>query len=203
MPKQKKLSARKEPVQERSIELRNSILKAATYVLKKEGPFGFTTNKVADRAGVNIASLYQYYPNKEALLFHLVEIEWSTTFNAVFPILEDGKKSCRERLQLFVEKFYETEAEEFDLRQALGVAAVTISETKEYQQLSKKVDEAFLKFFSEALIYTTHEDLKYKVGFVRHLISSFSELQPAKPMSEVRRDASTMSEMLCEYFKIT
>lgn len=203
MAKIKRLSPRKEPVQKRSIELRNAILEAATYVLKKEGPYGFTTNKVADRAGVNIASLYQYYPNKEALLFHLVEIEWTTTFNAVFPILQDQSKSPRERLHLFIEKFYESEAAESDLRQAISTAGVLIEDTREYKQLGEKADAVFIKFLAEALkISAASQELRKKADFIHHLVSSFSENMPAREWTDVRGDAKMMSDMLCEYFKI-
>ena len=43
----------------------------AAYILSEDGLEGFTTNRVAERAGVNIASLYQYFPNKSAILEEL------------------------------------------------------------------------------------------------------------------------------------
>ncbi|MCE9668828.1 TetR/AcrR family transcriptional regulator [Myxococcus stipitatus] len=49
----------------------DAILQAAAYILVRHGWAGFTTNRVAERAGVNIASLYQYFPNKEALVVEL------------------------------------------------------------------------------------------------------------------------------------
>lgn len=202
MARLKRLSPRKEPVQKRSIELRNAILEAATYVLKKEGPYGFTTNKVADKAGVNIASLYQYYPNKEALLFHLVEIEWNATFAAVFPVLEDKSKSHRERLSLFIEKFYFTEAEEGDLRQALGATDILIENTREYQKLTAQTDEAFIAFLAEALNSKPSAELRKKADFIQHTVTSFSECMPAKEWTDIRGDARMMSEMICDYFKI-
>lgn len=47
------------------------MLQAATCILVEEGWEGLTTNRVALRAGVNIASLYQYFPNKEAIVAEL------------------------------------------------------------------------------------------------------------------------------------
>jgi AcrR family transcriptional regulator len=202
MPRKVKLSPRKEPVQERSRELRNSLLQAATYVLKKEGPYGFTTNKVADRAGVNIASLYQYYPNKESLLFHLVELEWSATLEAVVPILTDKEKSYRERLHRFVEKFFETEVDEFDLRKALGPAAITIEDTEEFKNLVRKADDIYFAFFSEALKGEPEKQIRRKTDFIRHLITSFAVNLPKKAKEEVRDDAKTLSEMIGNYFGI-
>lgn len=65
------LKPKKQPVQERARATVNAILQAAAYILVKEGYVRLTTNRVAERAGVNIASLYQYFPNKEALVAEL------------------------------------------------------------------------------------------------------------------------------------
>jgi AcrR family transcriptional regulator len=67
----RKTAPRKRPVQERARFTVEAILEAATYILVKDGWDTFTTNTVAERAGVNIASLYQYFPNKESIVVEL------------------------------------------------------------------------------------------------------------------------------------
>jgi AcrR family transcriptional regulator len=67
----RRVTPRKRPLQERAIFTVEAILEAATYILVKDGWSRFTTNSVADRAGVNIASLYQYFPNKESIVAEL------------------------------------------------------------------------------------------------------------------------------------
>ena len=67
----KRLSARKRPRQERARATVEAILQAATYILVNRGWRAFTTNEVARKAGVNIASLYQYFPNKESIVAEL------------------------------------------------------------------------------------------------------------------------------------
>lgn len=59
---------RKKPVQRRSQRTVGYILDAGAYILAKDGLKGFTTNRIAERAGVNISSLYQYFPDKMAIL---------------------------------------------------------------------------------------------------------------------------------------
>jgi AcrR family transcriptional regulator len=59
---------RKVPRQARAQQTVEYILDAAAYILAKRGLDGFTTNHVAERAGVNISSLYQYFPDKHAIL---------------------------------------------------------------------------------------------------------------------------------------
>jgi AcrR family transcriptional regulator len=71
--RQLKTTPRKRPRQERSKATVDAILAATARVLVKHGFDGLTTNTVAEAAGVSIGSLYQYFPNKEALTAALIE----------------------------------------------------------------------------------------------------------------------------------
>jgi AcrR family transcriptional regulator len=73
--KSKQLLPRKQPVQDRSSFMVESILQAATRVLSKESLEGFNTNRVAEVAGISVGSLYQYFPNKAALVAALLARE--------------------------------------------------------------------------------------------------------------------------------
>jgi AcrR family transcriptional regulator len=64
---------RKRPVQRRSQETVGYILEAAAQLFGELGYGRTTTNRVAEKAGVSIGSVYQYFPNKEALLLALAE----------------------------------------------------------------------------------------------------------------------------------
>jgi AcrR family transcriptional regulator len=66
-----RLSPRKSPRQERSRATVEAILQAATDILIRQGASRLTTNRIAERAGVNIASLYQYFPGKHAIIAEL------------------------------------------------------------------------------------------------------------------------------------
>nr|WP_145720534.1 TetR/AcrR family transcriptional regulator [Mesorhizobium tianshanense] len=59
---------RKQPRQARSIATVEAIIEAGAHILSELGWAGFTTNKVAEVAGVSIGSLYQYFPDKLALV---------------------------------------------------------------------------------------------------------------------------------------
>ena len=67
------LNPRKSPVQKRSIATVDSIQKATIQVLIRKGPERLTTVLVARLAGVSVGTLYQYFPNKNALLFAVLE----------------------------------------------------------------------------------------------------------------------------------
>lgn len=67
-----RLSPRKKPQQGRSQATVSAIVEAAAQVLADEGVQALTTKRIAERAGVSIGSLYQYFPSKQAVIFGLV-----------------------------------------------------------------------------------------------------------------------------------
>ncbi|MDP2212722.1 TetR/AcrR family transcriptional regulator [Phenylobacterium sp.] len=66
---------RKIPRQRRAADTVEIILEAAAQLLERDGLEGFTTNAVAERAGVSIGALYRYFPNKRVLTHALAERE--------------------------------------------------------------------------------------------------------------------------------
>src|SRR5579871_3683458 len=87
------ISLRKQPKQARSNELVAAALEAAVQVLVTEGAPRFTMARVAERAGVSVGSLYQYFPNKAAILFRLQSDEWRQTTGLLRGILGDTSLS--------------------------------------------------------------------------------------------------------------
>lgn len=59
---------RKRPRQARSRALVEAVLDAAAQILAQHGREALTTNAVALKAGVSIGSLYQYFPNRDAVI---------------------------------------------------------------------------------------------------------------------------------------
>jgi AcrR family transcriptional regulator len=66
---------KKEPSQERSRRMVRRILDASLVVLRRSGVEGFTINHVASEAGVSVASVYQFFPNKLAIIYRLYK-DW-------------------------------------------------------------------------------------------------------------------------------
>jgi AcrR family transcriptional regulator len=67
------MTPRKEPLQDRSQHTVTAIMRATARILVKDGYERASTNKIAELAGVSIGSLYQYFPNKEAIVAALLE----------------------------------------------------------------------------------------------------------------------------------
>ncbi len=69
---QQPVNPRKKPRQARAQATVDAILQAAAHILVEQGFEGFNTNAVAERAGVSVGSLYQYFPNKDAIIAEMV-----------------------------------------------------------------------------------------------------------------------------------
>lgn len=66
---------RKIPKQARSVVMVETILEAAARILEDDGIAQFNTNRIAQRAGISVGSLYQYFPSKDAIIAELIRIE--------------------------------------------------------------------------------------------------------------------------------
>jgi len=78
---------RKQPRQARSLATVEAILEAAARVLAERGYAATNTNLVAERAGVSVGSLYQYFPNKDSLITALHERHAAQMYAAIAAVL--------------------------------------------------------------------------------------------------------------------
>lgn len=82
------LQPRKAPKQARSTATLEAIHTATIQVLLTGGVGRLTTARVAERAGVSIGTMYQYYPHKQALLFAMVEQQLETVVSFMLAAAE-------------------------------------------------------------------------------------------------------------------
>lgn len=87
-PSKPLFSRRKSPVQQRSAATVDTLLDATAQVLEADEEGG-STNRIAERAGFSIGTLYQYFPNREAILLALAEREQLRVAARVREALDD------------------------------------------------------------------------------------------------------------------
>ena len=120
MPAKRRVKARKQPLQQRSRETVAVILEAAARVLEARGLEGYNTNAVAERGGISVGSVYQYFPNKDALTLALIarfEDELLEKVRDAFAASEG--KSLTAALKLLVRAQLEVHAERAGLNRIL------------------------------------------------------------------------------------
>jgi AcrR family transcriptional regulator len=195
------ISSRKQPQQARSSGLVVAILDAAVQVLAKEGAQRFTTARVAERAGVSVGSLYQYFPNKAAILFRLQSDEWRRTSELSHGILADRAKPPLARLRALVHAFIRSECEEAAIRVALSDAAPLYRDAPEAQDARAAGEGIVAVFMREALPKASDATRTLAGELITTTLSevgkNFSE--EARSEAEIAAYADAMADMFCAY----
>lgn len=112
--------ARKQPRQQRSTRTRSDILDAAARVFSEHGYVSGTTNRIAAAADVSIGSLYQYFPNKDAILAALTDAHIDAGTTLLSERLRDGlPESLDDTLRLFVRATIDNHREDPALHRVL------------------------------------------------------------------------------------
>jgi AcrR family transcriptional regulator len=195
------VSSRKQPKQARSIELVATILEAAVQVLRKEGAQRFTTARVAERAGVSIGSVYQYFPNKAAILFRLQSDEWRQTAELRRIILEDVQRPPLERLRALVHAFLRSECDEAEVRIALSDAAPLYRHAPEAHEARASREGPVEIFMREALPETSEATRALAGNLITTTLSDVGKhfSQSSRTPAEIEVFAEAMADMFCAY----
>jgi AcrR family transcriptional regulator len=140
---------RKTPIQARSTVTVEAISEATIQVLLTHGADRLTTTRVADRAGVSVGTLYQYYPNKRSLLFAVFEDHMNKVARAVEVACEDVRyKPMSEMIRLVVEAYVDVKMQRADISVALYKVAPDVGGPalvkQTGQRLRKAIEEMLL-----------------------------------------------------------
>ena len=142
---------RKTPVQQRSTVTVEAISEATVQVLLAVGLDRLTTTRVAERAGVSVGTLYQYYPNKQALLFAVLKVHSIKVAEAVEGACSANRYAAVKVLvEAVVEAFVNAKLERTDVSTALYAAAAEPQGAAIVRRLSKRVHRALTLALAEA-----------------------------------------------------
>ena len=190
--------SRKLPRQGRSKTLVAAILEAAIHVLANGGIRGFTTARVAEKAGISVGSLYQYFPNKAAILFQLQVNEWRKTQQLIETILDDVTKPPREKLEVAIRSFIHSECDESNIRKALGDASPFYRNTPEFAVAKSDTKINLVQFISEFLPDASDETLVFVEDFLLRVVTSFGKQfsEESKTDADIKRYSAALANML-------
>jgi AcrR family transcriptional regulator len=195
------ISPRKAPKQQRSSRLVADILEAAIRVLEKEGAPRFTMARVAEKAGVSVGSLYQYFPNKESILFRLQSGEWDQTRGMLEKILGEKGASPQVRLRKAIQFFFRSEHEEAHFRVALEDAAPLYRDAPETLAHRKKGNRLMIAFLTEALPRTSVRERAFAADIIGTIMSAVGKRisEQNRPKSEIDAFADITADMVCAF----
>ena len=145
---------RKRPIQARSAGTVEAISEATIQVLLSHGEERLTTTRIAERAGVSVGTLYQYYPNKQSLLFAVLEHHMNNVAARVEAACVSARhKRLAEMIKEMVEAFVDAKMERPDISVALYRVSADVGRatlTKRASQRLRKAVEAMLQTATDA-----------------------------------------------------
>ena len=143
---------RKTPVQARAAITVDAISEATIQVLLSHGADRLTTTRVADRAGVSVGTLYQYYPNKQSLLFAVMEDHFEKVAAAVEAACEQAcQKPLSEMIKQVVEVFVDAKMERADISVALYQVSAEIGGPALVKKMAQRMRRALDAMLRTAL----------------------------------------------------
>jgi AcrR family transcriptional regulator len=162
------LTPRKSPLQQRSSATVEAILEATIQVLLKEGKERLTTTRVADRAGVSVGTLYQYFPNKSSLLQatlrrHMDEI--AETIRQV--CAEQRGKPITEMVTALIHAFFAAKMRDPKISAALYAVSSDVDGWRIAQQTSKRALKEIV-----AMLETAPEPLTKEPEMIASMLQS-------------------------------
>ncbi len=122
------LNPRKKPQQRRSQVTIDSIFEATIQVLLANGLDDITTLQIAERAGVSIGSLYQYFPNKNALMAAVVKRHVSQVVDATIAACKAAHgKTIGEMCATMMDAFVDAKTRRPEVSRALYLPSAAVN----------------------------------------------------------------------------
>ncbi|MFM0739225.1 TetR/AcrR family transcriptional regulator [Paraburkholderia xenovorans] len=176
------LDARKQPQQARSQVTVDAIFDATIQVLLAEGLQRLTTIRVAERAGVSVGTLYQYFPQKQALLFAVLQRHLERIVKAVEDAAASAHNECLSTMvKAVVTAFVKAKTQDLDESRALYAVALELDSRSYVRKLgarNRAALQAMLKTASDVhfddIAMTTFMLMGALIGPVRLLLEGKS-----------------------------
>jgi AcrR family transcriptional regulator len=145
------LEPRKSPVQARSTASVNAILEATIQVLLEVGKEGLTTTRVAYRAGVSVGTLYQYFPNKSALLQAVLRSHLESVAEAVEEVCRQERGSpIPQMVTRVANRFLEAKMKNLKTSVALYAVSSDLEGQKIAHRIGARANKAIVSMLNTA-----------------------------------------------------
>jgi AcrR family transcriptional regulator len=145
------LKPRKTPRQARSEATVGAIFQATIQVLLKEGPYRLTTTRVAERAGVSVGTMYQYFPHKQALLYAVLRSHLDGVAGAVEAVCAARRgEPVDAMLDAMIAAFIDAKALRMDVTRALYKVGAELEAGELRGGVSKRMHRAIVDLLSSA-----------------------------------------------------
>ena len=192
---------RKTPIQARSTVTVEAISEATIQVLLSHGAERFTTTRVAERAGVSVGTLYQYYPNKQSLLFAVLEHHMNNVATRVEAACESAcYKPLAEMIKEIMEAFVDAKVERADVSAALYRVAADLGGPALIKRISQRSRKAIAATLQTAPDAKSPPD-KFAIDIMlAAMAGAMRSLLEAGPTSDTVRKSREQLVLLCQSY---
>jgi AcrR family transcriptional regulator len=195
----KKISPRKNGLQDRAKETVETIIEATTQLLEEKGWMNLSTNKIVERAGVSIGTLYQYFPNKESILHYLVESLFNTLAQEMLQTIEAldlREKNLKEAIELLVDKFFYRHESKKNLLSQFLMSSVSVEHLKFMIQNDHKLTQAlknkFLPYSDELSIENWDRTIFIILYALKGIHFGVLFSKPTSTQEEIKKEVATL-----------
>lgn len=195
---------RKQPLQQRSRVTVDAIVAATARILEEGGFESASTNRIAEVAGVSVGSLYQYFPNKEALVQAVIERHCDELFGLMagkLTALGDGTplpEVARELVKLVLE----LHAHNPKLHRVLVEQSVRLGTATRMQEVDERMTELIVAYLEAHREAVAPQNLKLAAFLSVKLVDSVAHAVFLDGVRDVRLTELTheVTRMLLAYF---
>ncbi len=197
------LEPRKSPVQARSTASVDAILKATIQVLLKTGKERLTTTLVAARAGVSVGTLYQYFPNKSALLRAALQCHMDEVGSALTTVCREQAGSSLEQMATaLVTSFMAAKMKDAKSSVALYSVSSDVDGARISREMSAKANRAIVAMLATAKDKLT-TDPQLVASMLQATMAGVSRrlLESPSPEDDYERLRDELVFLACAYLR--
>jgi AcrR family transcriptional regulator len=197
----------KQPKQERSQSTVNAILQASVQILTRDGEKGLTARKLADRAGVSVGSLYQYFKGNSSILREIVKQQirrdlktillgineikgpdWEEELQLLFrQVIQEHLETVKIR-SIFIRKAFSMNIYDVVIKEVHQASELLFSKLKESGAIRGDVDPEVAVFILSRSIFAV----------IMNLV-----LEPPKTQDDQNKYAKELARLITSYLKIS
>ncbi|MBN9243777.1 MAG: TetR/AcrR family transcriptional regulator [Mesorhizobium sp.] len=191
------LEPRKQPRQRRSSQMVDRILGAALTLTRENGAAGPTTLAIARRAGLSVGSVYQYYPNKQAIMLDLAR-NWLAVFPTVIAARAEGATTAerfRQDLHAYLEEIarhYLDNANLMPVLEAIALDPGLKHIVVDYDDKNIALYAAWLRKVNPALPLEDATRLGHVMMEVGHMALTIAVRKNRRTFALIQNDLETM-----------
>ncbi|PJZ47281.1 TetR/AcrR family transcriptional regulator [Leptospira brenneri] len=201
-----KLNPRKIPQQKRSKERYQIIINTTIELLGEVGYDDLTTDLIAERSGISVGSIYQFFPNKDSIIYSHAEACYFILHDSFFKLLDEELKKKKKFSAEFIAFTLSAFERAFNEVKGYRLINSILYTNQALLQMDIESNERFAKSLAEKVILQLFPKVEKKYAYYKALMivetvdSVFKIAQRKEKPSEKKAVLAELNNLLYVYF---